>query len=98
MARGTFVSPSRLFAWRDALIIIKPYTLIRWHRKWSRLFWRWKSKRRGWPRLPIEIQKLILQMAEHSATCGEERIAYELLLKMGVRVSQRTVRRYMPHG
>lgn len=92
-----FVLLSRFFAWKDALIIVKPDTLIRWHRKGFRLFWRWKSKSRGRPRLPMEIQRLIAKMAEENSTWGEERIAAELLLKIGVRVSPRTVRRYIPH-
>jgi hypothetical protein len=66
--RLIFVSRSRFFAWKNALIIVKPETLIRWHRKGFRLFWRLKSKRRGRPRLPMEIQGLILQMAEQNVT------------------------------
>jgi putative transposase len=62
-----------------------------------RLFWRWKSKNRGRPRLSIDVQRLIIQMAEENANWGEERIAAEILLKIGVSVSPRTVRRYMPH-
>jgi hypothetical protein len=97
-ARLLFVFLSKLFDWKNALVIVKPETLIHWHRKGFRLFWRWKSKRRGRPRLSIEIQKLILKMAEENITWGEERIAAELLLKTGIRVSPRTVRRYMPHN
>jgi putative transposase len=96
-ARIVFVLLSKFFAWKDTLVIVKPETLIRWHRKGFRLFWRWKSKCRGRPRLPMEIQRLIAKMAEENATWGEERIAAELLLKIGVRISPRTVRRYMPH-
>lgn len=87
-----------LRAWKDALVIVRPETLIRWHRKGFRLIWRWKSNRRGRPRLPMELQRLIMQMAERNVPWGEERIAAELLLKLGVRVSPRTVRRYMPQG
>jgi putative transposase len=92
----TLVLFSRLFAWREALTIVQPDTLIRWHRKGFRLFWRWKSKPRGRPRVPAELQKLIVEMADENPTWGEERIAAELLLKLGVRVSPRTVRRYIP--
>ena len=95
--RLVFILLSRFFAWKDALVMVRPETLIRWHRKGFRLFWRWKSKKRGLPRLPIELQRLILQMAEHSVTWGEELIAAELLTKIGIRVSPRTERRYMPH-
>jgi putative transposase len=92
----TLVLPSRLFAWREALTVVKPDTLIRWHRRGFRLFWRWKSKARGRPRIPDDVRKLIANMAVNDVTWGEERIAAELLLKLGIRVSPRTVRRYMP--
>jgi len=46
--------------------------------------------------LSIEIQELILQMAKENVTWGEERIAAELFLKIGIQISPRTVRRYMP--
>lgn len=96
--RITLVVLARLINWKAALIIVKPETLIRWHRKSFRLFWRWKSKARGRPRLPVEVQALIAAMARANATWGEERIAAELLLKLGIRVSPRTVRRYMRRG
>ena len=79
----TLVLLSRLFAWREALTVVKPDTLIRWHRKGFRLFWRWKSKARGRPRIPADLQKLIADMAASNVTWGEERIAAELLLKLG---------------
>ena len=69
-ARILLVLLSRFFAWKDALVLVKPETLIRWHRKGFRLFWRWKSKKRGRPRLPIELQNLIRQMAEQNITWG----------------------------
>jgi putative transposase len=94
--RLTLVFLSRLFAWRQALTIVKPDTLIRWHRRGFRLLWKWKSKPPGRPRVPIGLRKLIAQMANENLTWGEERIAAELLLKLGIRVSPRTVRRYMP--
>ncbi len=94
--RFTLVFLSGLFAWREALTIVKPDTFIRWHRKGFRLFWRWKSKPRGRPRIPAWLQKLIVEMANENPTWGEERIAAELLLKLGIRISPRTVRRYLP--
>src|SRR5271169_6731222 len=51
---------SNLFAWKEALVIVKPETLIRWHRKGFKLFWRWKSRRRGRPRLPADLRALIV--------------------------------------
>jgi putative transposase len=80
------------------LTIVKPDTLIRWHRKGFQLFWRWKSRPRGRPPLPADLRRLIEVMAKANRTWGEERIASELLLKLGIRVSPRTVRRYMPAG
>ena len=45
--RWMMATLSRIFQWRDALVNVKPGTLIRWHRKGFRLFWRWKSKPTG---------------------------------------------------
>ena len=94
--RLSMVLFSRLFAWRDSLINVKPETLLGWHRKGFRLLWRWKSRPSGRPRVPQSLQELIFKMAKENFTWGEERIANELLLKLGIRVSPRTVRRYMP--
>ena len=99
--RFTMVTLAKLFEWRNALIVVKPDTLIRWHRKGFRLFWRWKSRRKGRPPVPEELKKLIVKMAIANVSWGEERIAHELLVKLGLRVSPRTVRKYMPsrdHG
>jgi putative transposase len=86
---------SRLFDWRDALVVVRPETLIRWHRAGWRLFWRCKS-RPGRPPIPLELRQLIRRMATENPLWGEERIANELLVKLGLRVSPRTVRKYMP--
>jgi putative transposase len=94
--RVTLVMLSHLIDWRAVLTIVKPDTLIRWHRKGFRLFWRWKSRAPGRPPLPPDVQQLIAAMARANVTWGEERIAAELRLKLGLRVSPRTVRRYMP--
>jgi putative transposase len=92
--RLTLVLLTRAFAWRAALTIVQPATLLRWHREAFRLVWRWRS-RPGRPRLPVDLQRLIARMARDNPTWGEERIAAELLVKLGIRVSPRTVRRYM---
>lgn len=76
-------------------MIVKPETLIRWHRKGFKLFWRWKS-RAGRPRLREDIRRLIVQMVSENPTWGEERVADELALKLGIFVSPRTVRAYCP--
>jgi transposase InsO family protein len=85
----------RWFDWRQALVIVQPQTLIRWHRHGVRLFWRWQS-RAGRPRLPAGLRTLIRRMARENPTWGQERIANELWLKLGLRVSPRTVRKYLP--
>jgi putative transposase len=68
---------------------------VRWHRQGFRLFWRGKSRHLGRSRIPHDVQNLIADMAQANHTWGEERIAAELLLKLGIAVSPRTVRRYM---
>ena len=83
------------FDWGSALCIVKPETFTRWHRQGFRLFWRWKSNP-GRPALPKDVQALIRRMALENPTWGQARIANELLLKLGLRVSPRTVRKYMP--
>jgi hypothetical protein len=93
--RFTLARLSRWFDWHEALVMVKPDTLIRWHRKGFRLFWKWKSRPRGRPRVPADVRKLVAEMAVNNPTSGEERIADELLLKIGIRISPRTVRRYM---
>jgi putative transposase len=93
--RLTLVWLARWFDWRRALVVVQPATLIRWHRQGFRLFWRWTS-RHGRPPIPADLQALIRRMARENPSWGEERIANELLLKLGLRVSPRTVRKYLP--
>ena len=80
---------------RSCLIVVRPETVIRWHRAGWRLLWRYQS-RPGRPRIPPELRQLIRRIATENALWGEERIANELRLKLGIRVSPRTVRKYMP--
>jgi putative transposase len=94
--RFTLAQLSRFFEWRPVLTVVKPDTLICWHRKGFRLFWKWKSHASGRPRIPVDLRKLIVHMALNNPW-GEERIANELLLKIGIQISPRTVRRYMPN-
>ena len=86
---------SRLCDWRSCVIVVRPETIVRWHRAGWRLFWRYKS-RPGRPPIPLELRQLIRRMASENPLWGEERIANELLVKLGIRVSPRTVRKYMP--
>jgi len=93
--RWMMAALSRLFNWRGALVAVQADTLVRWHRKGFRLFWRWKSKPTGRPRLPKKLQELIRRMSAENPSWGQERIANELLLKLGIQVSPRTVQKYL---
>src|ERR1035438_3451539 len=84
---------SRFFNWRDALVVVRPETMIRWHRAGWKLFWRLKS-RPGRPTIPRQIQALIRRMANENPAWGEQRIANEFLVKLGIRLSPRTVSKY----
>jgi putative transposase len=94
-ARFSLVLWSQLFNWRTALMIVKPETLIGWHRQGFKLFWRWKS-RLGRPRIPENLRQLIVRLVQENPTLGEERIAAELSVKFGILVSPRTARVYWP--
>jgi len=91
----TLVWLSRWFDWKSALTVVTPRTFIGWHRKGFQLFWHRKCAS-GRPRIPPELQHLIRQMARENSSWGQERIANELLLKLGLRVSPRTIRKYLP--
>jgi len=93
--RLTLLWLSRWFDWRSALTIVTPKTFIAWHRRGFQFYWRRKC-RHGRPPIPLELQRLIRRMAGENPSWGEERIADELLLKLGLRVSPRTVRKYRP--
>src|SRR5580704_16132646 len=71
--RITLALLSRLFSWRDALIVVQPKTLIRWHRAGFRFLWHWKSKP-GRPPIPAELRRLIREMSRDNSLWGEERI------------------------
>ena len=86
---------ARLCDWRSSMIVVRPETVVRWHRAGWRLLWRYKS-RPGRPPIPLELRQLIRRMATENPLWGEERIANKLLVKLGIRVSPRTVRKYMP--
>jgi transposase InsO family protein len=82
-------------AWRASLVIVKPATVIAWHRRGFSLFWTWRSRRRvGRPAVADEIRALIRTMSETNALWGAPRIHGELL-KLGFDVSQATVAKYM---
>jgi putative transposase len=82
--------------WRNALLLVKPDTVLRWHREGFRLFWRWKSKntKSCASRVDPDVIALIHRMAAENVTWGAERIRGELL-KLGIRVAKRTIQRHM---
>jgi putative transposase len=83
--------------WRDALHVVRPETVIRWHRQGFRAFWTWKSRRGRTGRPPVgsELAGLVRTMALANPLWGAPRIHGELL-KLGFDISQRTVARLMP--
>jgi transposase InsO family protein len=83
--------------WQDSLIVLKPETVVGWHKKDFRLFWRWKSRSTspGRPRINQEIRNLIYNMASSNPLWGAPRIHGELF-KLGINISERTVSRLMP--
>src|SRR5271169_2732068 len=79
----------------DTVKILKPETVIRWHRAGFRAWWRWKSRRRGGrPRTPAEIRQLIREMSVANPLWGAPRIHGELL-KLGIDIGQTSVAKYM---
>jgi transposase InsO family protein len=81
--------------WKQALFLVQPETLLRWHRELFRLFWRRKTKACARkPRLSPETIALIQEMAANNKLWGAERIRGELL-KLDIRVSKRTIQKYM---
>ena len=86
------VSPSVV----DALTIVRPETVIGWHRVGFRAWWRWKSRPRGGrPKAVLEIRRLIRDLSLANPLWGAPRIHGELL-KLGIDVGQTTVAKYMP--
>jgi len=83
-------------AWRDCLLIVKPQTVLRWHARGWRAYWRWRSRARmaGRKRIALEVRALIGRMARENPLWGQMRIMAEVL-KLGYLVSPRTVRKYM---
>ncbi len=81
--------------WRSHLILVKPETVVGWHRRGFKLFWRWKSRRGGRPRISREVIDLIHRMARENSTWGAPRVQSELRL-LGHEVADSTVARYMP--
>jgi len=84
--------------WREHLAFVTPDTVVRWHRQGWRLFWRWKSRSLGGrPHLSAEVRELIASMSRDNHLWGTERLRGELL-KLGIVVSNRSIRRYRWRG
>ncbi len=80
--------------WRAHLVMVRPDTVIRWHRRGWRLYWTWRSRTwLGRPRLKEEVRELIARISRENPLWGTERIRGELL-KLGIVVSNRSIRRY----
>jgi len=79
----------------DAMVLVKPATVIAWHRQGFRFYWRWRSRGPGRPRISPDIRDLIRRMSNANPLRGAPRIHGELL-KLGIKISQATVGRWMP--
>ncbi len=87
--------------WRgvlDSIVIVQPETVVRWHRRGFKAFWRWRSRGRpGRPRVPREVRDLIREIGLANPLWGAPRIHGELL-KLGIDMGQTTVAKYMARG
>jgi putative transposase len=84
--------------WRHILYGLHPDTVVRWHRRGFRLYWRWKSRSRkpGRPAIDVALRKLIREIQAANVGWGAPRIHGELL-KLGIEISQAAVSSYMLH-
>src|SRR5215468_11100461 len=81
--------------WRAVRVIVKPETVVGWHRAGFRLYWRWKSRPRcGRPRITPELRVLIRRLAQENSDWGAPKIHGELQ-RLGFMLSERTVARYL---
>ena len=96
MDRIFWVVLSRFWkSWRSSLQVVRPETVVGWHRQGFRRYWAWKSRRRcGRPGIGTELRDLIRRMSRANPLWGAPRIHGELL-KLGLTVSQATISKYM---
>ncbi len=94
--RAVIVGASALTGtWRETVLLVKPDTVLRWHRQAFQRFWRWRTRHdQPKPRISTETIELIRRMADENRLWGAERVRGELL-KLGIRVAKRTVQRYL---
>jgi hypothetical protein len=94
--RKFWVALSALWkGWRAPLLIVRPATVIAWHRRAYQRYWRWRSGKPGRPRIDAAHIALIRRIIRDHPEWGEDRIAGELALKLGVHHAPSTIRRYM---
>ena len=94
--RVFWVALSKVWAgWCSPLAFVKPATVIDWHRRGYRRYWRWRSRNPGRPRIPDEQIALIQRISRDHPEWGEDRIAEELAIKLGMKHSTSTIRKYM---
>ncbi len=87
--RAFWVGLSKLWRkWSTTLVIVKPETVIRWHRQGFKLYWRWRSrpKRLGRPTIPPEHIEFIMRMSSDNSSWGEDKINEELRVKFAARI------------
>src|SRR5258708_26377599 len=82
--------------WRSSLVMVKPETVVAWHRKSLRLFWSWKVRhgQPGRPSVPKDVRELIRRMSRANPLWGAPRIHGELL-KLGIEIGETSVSKYM---
>ena len=79
----------------DAMVLVKPATVVQWHRNGFRFSWRWRSRRPGRPKMGIELRALIRRHEQGQPVVGGAQ-GPRGLLKLGIEISQATVGRWMP--
>jgi putative transposase len=80
--------------WRSALVVVKPATVVAWHRKGFRLYWRWKSRKHGRPKIDAEVRTLIRRMSNENPFWGAPRIQTELRM-VGFDVAESTIANHL---
>src|SRR5262252_678968 len=95
--RCLWVWQSRVWsAWRSALIIVKPETVINWHRQGFRWYWTWRIRhgKPGRPLVPKNTRDLIRTLSRENPIWGAPRIHSELM-KLGIQISEASVATYI---
>jgi putative transposase len=81
-------------SWRSVLVVVQPDTVVRWHRRGFKLYWRWKSRNAGRPKIDPEIRNLIRRLSRENPLWGAPHIQAELAL-LGHDLAESTVAKYM---